>query len=77
MGTAVVGTAWGPASAGLDTAAPCGGALPASFSSDWAIEASGAEKLGNWTSAIRRAAIQKMWLWVKSASRASTPTSCI
>ncbi len=44
MGTAC----WGATSAaGLDIAAPSGGARPASFSRDWAIEASGAEKLGN------------------------------
>ena len=56
-GNACAGAA---SAAGLDGTHSCGGARPASFSRDWAIEASGAEKLGNWTRAIRRAAIQKM-----------------
>ncbi len=39
--------------AGIDIAAPGGGALPASFSRDWAIEPSGEEESGNWMMAIK------------------------
>ena len=68
-GAALVGTAWtdtaslGVSSApGVGASVPAGGVRWAIFSSDWAIEASGAEMLGNWTRASSSAAIQKMWL---------------
>ena len=61
----------------LDTSPPPAAARRPPVFQGLAIEASGPEKLGNSTMAIIKAAIQKMWLCVKSASSASTPTICI
>jgi hypothetical protein len=57
---AVAASSGGISAVGIVSSAPVGGARPANFSRDPAIEARGAEKLGNWTRASRRAAIQKM-----------------